>query len=91
MRQLVGYRRSKSREAVGLLEAICAGWRLVVNDFQLVRELLSKERVGSKVRRKYDPAWTPYRRVLTAPDVPEGKKIEANLRALARLPRSHVF
>ncbi len=105
VRQLVGYRRYESREAQALLEAIYADWRLVVNYFQPVRKLISKERVGSKVRKKYDLARTPYRRVLAAPDVPEEKKIEAeeiyntlnpaglqrrieaNLRALARLPR----
>lgn len=105
VRQLVGYRRYESREALDLLEAIYADWRLVVNYFQPVRKLISKERVGSKVRKKYDLAHTPYRRVLAASDIPEEKKIEAegiyttlnpvllqrrieeNLRALARLPR----
>jgi hypothetical protein len=105
VRQLVGYRRYESRDALDLLEAIYADWRLVVNYFQPVRKLISKERVGSKVRKKYDLARTPYRRVLAAPDIPEEKKIEAegiyntlnpvllqrrieeNLRALAKLPR----
>ena len=73
--------------------------------FQPVRKLLVKERKGSKVRKTYDRAQTPYRRVLASPEIPEDKKAEAeetyrrlnpvvlkrrieeNLRALARLPR----
>ncbi len=77
MRQLVGYRRYESRKALDLLEAIYADWRLMVNYFQPVRKLISKERVGSKVRRRHDLARTPYRRVLAASDIPEEKKIEA--------------
>lgn len=74
VRQLVGYRRYESQAAFDLLEAIYADWRLVVNYFQPVRKLQAKERVGSKVRKRYDMAQTPYRRVLASPDVPEGSK-----------------
>lgn len=77
VRQLVGYRRYESREALGLLEAIYADWRLMVNYFQPVRKLIAKERVGSKIRKKYDLAQTPYRRVLASPNIPAGKKAEA--------------
>ncbi|QAA75905.1 MAG: Mobile element protein [Candidatus Bipolaricaulis sibiricus] len=105
VRQLVGYHRYESQEACDLLAAIYADWRLMVNYFQPVRNLIAKERVGSKVRKRYDRAQTPHQRVLAASDVPEEKKveaektyntlnpaglqrrIEANLRALARLPR----
>jgi hypothetical protein len=77
----------------------------VVNYFQPVRKPIAKGHAGSKARKKYDLAQTPYRRALAALDIPEEKKIDAgkiyntlnpamlkrrieeNLRALARLPR----
>ncbi len=59
-----------------LLKAIYADWRLVVNYFQPLRKLLAKEREGTRVGKKYDLAQTPYRRVLTSPDVAKGKKSE---------------
>ena len=37
-------------------------------------KLIEKERVGSKVRKRYDTARTPYQRVLESPDVSEGDK-----------------
>jgi hypothetical protein len=76
VRQLVGYRRYESREAWALLEAIYADWRRYVNFFQPVRKLVAKEREGSKVRKRYDVARTPFRRVEASPDVPEGPKEE---------------
>ena len=34
-------------------------------------KLLSKERIGSKVKKIYDPPQTPYRRLLAAPGITE--------------------
>ena len=74
VRQLIGYDRYESAEALALFEAIYADWRLYLNFFQPVRKLVAKERVGSKVRRRYDQARTPYRRVLALPEVSEVEK-----------------
>jgi len=82
VRKLVGYERYTSREAKEVLEAIYADWRLLLNFFQPVRKLVSKERVGSKVRKRYDQAQTPYQRVLVSPLVSEEDK--AKLRELYR-------
>jgi len=46
-----------------------------VNFFQPVRKLIVKERVGAKVRKKYDQAKTPYQRVLASLDVSEEAKV----------------
>jgi hypothetical protein len=54
VRRLIGYERYESVEALALLEAIYSDWRRFVNLFQPVRKLLRKERVGSKVRKRYD-------------------------------------
>ena len=82
VRKLVGYDRYTSQEAREVLEAIYTDWRLFLNFFQPVRKLVSKERVGSKVRRKYDRAQTPYQRVLASSLVDEEDK--AKLRELYR-------
>jgi hypothetical protein len=39
-----------------------------------VLKLVEKRRVGSKVRKQYDTARTPYQRVLESPDVSEQDK-----------------
>lgn len=46
-----------------------------MNFFQPVRKLIVKERVGAKVRKKYDQAKTPYQRVLASLDVSEEAKV----------------
>jgi len=45
-----------------------------VNFFLPVRKLIGKERVGSRVRKIYDRAQTPYRRVMASPQVAEEEK-----------------
>ena len=41
-------------------------------------KLVSKERVGAKVKKRYDAATTPYQRVLDSPQVPD--EVKAALR-----------
>jgi hypothetical protein len=66
VRRLVGYDRYSSRAAWAVLERLYGLLRLPHNFFRPVRKLLSKRRVGSKVLKRYDPAQTPYQRVLAA-------------------------
>lgn len=74
VRRLIGYERYESREALALFRAIYQDWRLYVNLFQPVLKLVERHRVGSKVRKRYDTARTPYQRVLESPDVSEEDK-----------------
>lgn len=74
VRRLIGYERYESDEALTLMRAIYQDWRLYVNFFQPVLKLVEKRRVGSKVRKRYDTARTPYQRVLESPDVSEEDK-----------------
>jgi len=74
VRQWVGYHRYESPEALALLEAIYADLRLFINFFQPVMKLIDKTRVGSKVRKQYDTAQTPYQRVLASPDIDDSVK-----------------
>jgi len=69
VRQLVGYERYEGREACETLNALYAVAREVVNYFQPSVRLVGKARVGSRVKKTYDAAQTPYRRVLAAETV----------------------
>ncbi len=69
VRRTVGYQRFESVAALTLLETIYADLRLYVNFFQPVMLLVSKERRGSKIHKKYDEARTPCQRALTSKQV----------------------
>lgn len=70
MRRLIGYDRFETEPELALLEVIYWDLRLYANFFQPVLKLLSKERVGNTLRKKYDQATTPYRRVLASEQIP---------------------
>ena len=74
MRQLVGYDRFEGEESCGALAALYEMVRLYTNFFQPCMKLVSKERLGSKVKKTYDDAKTPYQRVLAAPQISEAVK-----------------
>lgn len=71
IRQIVGYDRFEGIAAHQALSALYEPLRLYVNFFQPVMALVSKQRDGATVKRCYDQARTPYRRVLDSPDVSE--------------------
>ena len=66
--------------------------RLYKNFFQPVMKLVSKERIGGRVKRKYDTPKTPYQRLAESGQVPEEtmKQLEAVYLSLnpAELKRS---
>lgn len=57
------------------MNALYTMLRDYVNCFQPSVRLVAKERVGSCVKKTYDAAQTPYRRVLAADSVGEGEKV----------------
>ncbi len=67
VRQTVGYDRYESPEALGLLTAIYIDLEQHVNFFRPTLKLVEKKREGSKVRKRYELAQTPYRRVIASP------------------------
>lgn len=84
VRKLVGYYRYDTRKEQDLLNDLYRSeQRLFKNFFQPVMKLISKERIGGKIKRKYDIPKTPYQRVMESPDVSEEVK-----RELTRLYRS---
>ena len=71
VRRAVGYARYDSPRQLELLNRLYGRLRLYTNYFQPVMKLLSKERTGAKVKKRYDEPRTPYRRLLSAPGVSE--------------------
>jgi hypothetical protein len=76
VRRLVGYDRYSSRAALETLNRIYALLRLYINFFQPVMKLMGKTRHGSKVRKVYDTAKTPYQRLLEFGVLTEEKQQE---------------
>lgn len=74
VRRLIGYDRYEGIEAHRALAQLYGVLRLYINFFQPSMKLLSKERNGSKVRKKYDRAQTPYQRLLASSQITEEVK-----------------
>jgi len=66
VRRLVGYDRYSTKAALAALQEVYRLARLWVNFCRPVRKLLAKERVGAKVRKRFDAARTPYQRLTAA-------------------------
>jgi hypothetical protein len=75
VRHLVGYGRYEGAAACEALERLYEVVRLYVNFFQPSMKLGSKERVGAKVKKRYDAAKTPYQRVLDSAQVTDEVKV----------------
>jgi transposase InsO family protein len=84
VRQAVGYVRYSSKEAYALLEQLYGYQQLYQNFFQPVRKLVSRERVGSRVVKRYDQPATPYQRLLATSqlDAASRKKLDRLYQAL---------
>ena len=76
IRRAVGYGRYDTDKELNTLNKLYGYLRLYVNFFQPVRKLIKKERIGSKVIKRYDEAKTPYRRVLVSPDIEDEVKVK---------------
>ena len=76
IRRTVGYSRYDTDKELNTLNELYSYLRLCVNFFQPVRKLIKKERIGSKIIKRYDEAKTPYRRVLASPDILDEIKVK---------------
>ena len=74
VRRAVGYRRHDTAEELEVLNELYDHLRLYTNFFQPVMKLTEKMRIGSKVKKKYDRARTPFQRVLDSDFVPKEAK-----------------
>lgn len=64
VRQTVGYQRYDTAAELALLNRIWGLQRLLTNHFAPQQKLVSKERHGAKITKKYDIPATPYQRCL---------------------------
>ena len=77
VRRFVGYLRYDTETEQDILNDLYRHeLRLFKNFFQPVIKLISKERVGGKIHRRYDKARTPYQRLLESPEISEDRKQE---------------
>lgn len=83
VRKLVGYDRYDSPAALTALNALYAELRLLQNLWLPSVKLVKKTRVGSRLRRQYDPPQTPLERVRACPEADR-----ARVAALVRLQRT---
>jgi len=74
VRQNVGYNRYEGEDARRILSAFYHQLRLLVNFVQPSLKLVSKERVGARIRKKYDTAKTPCQRALEHPCISKERK-----------------
>ena len=74
VRKTVGYERYETEEELRLLNEIYSLLRLITNYFTPSMKLISKERIGSKVIKKYDEPKTPCRRLLECPYISDEDK-----------------
>jgi len=84
VRQLVGYDRFEGERAYRQLAELYRAVRLYVNSFQPSMKLRTRTRTGSRVRRVYGPAQTPFQRVLASGvlDAESERRLKAVYRAL---------
>ena len=66
VRRQVGYDRYNSKAAYAALQQLYALLRLQMNFFRPLSKVISKERRGARVTKRYDAPRTPYQRFLEA-------------------------
>lgn len=76
VRRIVGYYRFEGEEARSVMAELYETYNLLVNYFFPSMKIISKERIDSKVTKKYDEAKTPFSRLLEYKDLPESVKAE---------------
>lgn len=75
IRQVIGYLRYDTQEEVDCLNDLYQNeLRLYKNFFQPVIKLKRKERIAGRIKRKYDRAKTPYRRLIESDQISKEEK-----------------
>ena len=75
VRKVLGYLRYDTSAELSIINDLYHNdLRLYKNFFQPVMKLAGKERIGGRVKRKYDMPRTPYRRLMESGKIPEEAK-----------------
>lgn len=77
VRKILGYDRFDTNEHLKMINDLYDNeLRLYINFFQPSMKMIKKTRIGSKYKRKYEGAKTPFQRILESPEVSKQKKKE---------------
>jgi len=77
VRRTIGHLRYDTKKELELINSLyCNELRLYKNYFQPIIKLVSKERMGGHIKRKYDKPKTPYKRIMENRSVAKDKKDE---------------
>lgn len=74
VRSIFGHARIEDPSLIPMMNEIYEIWGLLHNYFMPQMKLISKDRVGAKVKKKYDTPKTPYQRIIECPTVSEEVK-----------------
>lgn len=74
VRSIFGHVRIEDPSLIPLMNEIYEVWELLHNYFMPQMKLISKDRVGSKVKKKYDKPKTPFQRLMECETYPEEQK-----------------
>lgn len=81
VRECFGYDRIENLELVDLMNEIYRDyWNPLHNFFLPQMQLQSKERIGARIKKKYDFPKTPFERLKLAPNVSEEEKARLEIR-----------
>jgi transposase InsO family protein len=76
VREVVGYQRYDTPQAVEWLNAVYACLDEYANLFLPMRKIISKERLQGRVKKKYDRARTPFQRLLETQTLDESMRVK---------------
>ena len=74
VRNIFGNVRIENPDLIPLMNEIYDVWGKLHNYFMPQMKLISKDKIGSKVRKKYDDPKTPYKRLMESPHVEQETK-----------------
>lgn len=74
LRRFLGYARYDTNEQLLIIKELVRLIEEYVNFFQPVMKLVKKERIGSRVKKQYDTAKTPYQRLIESGVLNEEEK-----------------
>jgi len=86
VRQMVGYDRYEGAKATQCLQTLYDDLHPYVNCFQPLMKMTAKKRVGSRLRKWYDNARTPYQRVLAVCEASADSKAQLQQQYLSLNP-----
>lgn len=81
VREIFGYARLDDESCVALMNEIYTKyWGPLQNFFMPSQKLLRKTRVGARIKKEYEPAQTPYQRLMASPALSAEHKVALSQR-----------